>query len=313
MLAPPTFKQSLYRFGSDFRKACWNAFHHNAFGNAKAAAYSAVLSIFPALLAVTTLLTLAPDAPTFLGEIRFAFGQILPPDTMLLVQNYFEPTHGRSLRLILIASSITLFAAMGLMLSLMEGLRRAYLLPRDAWRFWHQRIISALLVPGTLVPMIFATILVAFGHTIEHWMVQNADHELRSYVLFIWRIIRWTIALATSIVVLGVIYHFGIPRRLHWRRSVPGAILATAAWFFATLLYGWYVTRFAHYRIVYGSLGAVVATMVWLYIVSFTILIGGEFNAQRSGIYAPSHELSPCLLDDLPIASPREHPAVSIE
>jgi len=61
---------------------------------------------------------------------------------------------------------------------------------------------------------------------------------------------------------------------------LPGAGIATASWFIATLLYGLYVTRFADYTIVYGSLGAAIATLVWLYMISFSVLIGAEFNAQ---------------------------------
>jgi membrane protein len=65
-----------------------------------------------------------------------------------------------------------------------------------------------------------------------------------------------------------------------WRSSLPGATFATALWFASTLSFGFYVTRFANYGRVYGSLGAAIALMVWLYIIALTILIGAEFNAQ---------------------------------
>ena len=262
------------------RKATWSAFAHGAFTHAKSAAYSAILSIFPALLVVTTLLALSPETDTFRGEIRAGFAELLPPDTMSLVQAYFQTNHARSVRLVWTSSFVTLAAAMGVMLSLMEGFRRAYLLPRGEWGFWRERAIALALVPGTLVPLIFATVLVAFGHVIESWIVDNADHELRFYVLLIGRIARWGVAMLTSVVVLGVIYHFGTPRSRPWKQIVPGATLATVTWFVATLVYGWYLTRYADYSVVYGSLGAGVATLVWLYMVCFSILIGAEFNAQ---------------------------------
>ena len=66
-----------------------------------------------------------------------------------------------------------------------------------------------------------------------------------------------------------------------WRASLPGATLATALWFVATLVFGFYVTRFANYSRVYGSLGAGIALLVWLYLIAFCVLIGSEFNAQR--------------------------------
>lgn len=65
-----------------------------------------------------------------------------------------------------------------------------------------------------------------------------------------------------------------------WRTVLPGAVMATAMWFLTTLAFGWYVTRFANYSEVYGSLGAAIALLFWLYIVSLSVLCGAEFNAQ---------------------------------
>jgi membrane protein len=67
-----------------------------------------------------------------------------------------------------------------------------------------------------------------------------------------------------------------------WRASLPGAVLATLVWLVTTLLFGYYVTRFADYSRVYGSLGAAIALMFWLYIIALSVLIGAEFNAQRA-------------------------------
>lgn len=263
-----------------FRRALWKALAHNVLTMAKAAAYSAILSLFPALLVGTTLLALSPETATLRGEIRAAFVELLPPDTMTLVQSYFQAQHVLSSKVLWSASLVSIFAAMGVMLSLMEGFRRAYQLPRAIWSFWRERAIALMLIPFCLVPMVFATVLVAFGHQIEGWMIDNSDHELRHYVLIAWRISRWVIALLTTAMVLGVIYHFGTPQKQHWKRIVPGAVLATGTWFLTTLTFGWYVTRFANYTIVYGSLGAGIATLIWLYITSLSVLIGAEFNAQ---------------------------------
>jgi membrane protein len=282
---------------TSLRRAAWNAFQHNAFTSAKAAAYSAILSLFPAVLTGTTLLALSPETET-LSDIRAAFYDILPPDTMGLIQNYFQMDHARSVRLIWSALFVAIFAASGFMLSIMEGFRRAYRLPRGTWNFWRERVVAFGLIPITLVPMLFATMLIVFGHQIEIWMVENANHDFRLYVLFLWRMVRWLIAMLTSVAVLAVIYHFGTPKTQNWRRVVPGALLATATWFLITLLYGLYVTRFADYSIVYGSLGAAVATLVWLYMVSISILIGAEFNA----LIFPVHDADP-----LPDADDKEN------
>ena len=67
-----------------------------------------------------------------------------------------------------------------------------------------------------------------------------------------------------------------------WSASLPGAAVATVLWFLSTLLFGIYVTRFANYSRVYGSLGAAIALMFWLFLIALSILIGAEFNAQRT-------------------------------
>lgn len=262
------------------RRAAWEAFSHSVFANAKAAAYSAILSIFPALLVITTLLAFSPETDTLRGDLRVAFSSILPADTMSLVQGYFQINHGRSIRIVATSIFVTLAAAMGAMLSLMEGFRRAYKLPRGESDFWKERLVALALVPGAIVPLIFATLLVAFGHIIERWTIDIAGHSLQLYLLVFWRFMRWAIATFTSVAVLGVIYHFGTPHKRPWKQVLPGALLATVTWFLVTLVYGWYVTRHADYSVVYGSLAAGIATLVWLYMVCISILIGAEYNAQ---------------------------------
>jgi membrane protein len=275
------------------RRAIWAAFGHSVFSMAKAAAYSAMLSIFPALVVITTLFATMPSGDNIRGVLRAALQQVLPPDTMLLVQNYFINYHTRSIRIVWGCAFVSVFAAMGVLLTLMDGFRRAYRLPRGVWGFWQERVAAVLLVPATIIPMAGATAFLTFGHFIEQWMIQNSDHGLRLYVILFWRLIRWTIAVSASILALVLIYHFGVPRHKHplrggkmafirgrWRETIPGAAIATASWFLSTLLYGWYVTRFADYSIVYGSLSAGIATLVWLYMTSFSVLIGAEFNAQ---------------------------------
>ena len=264
----------------DFRRALWKAFGHNTFSIAKAAAYSELLSLFPALLVAAALLAAAPTSDAVRRDVRTVLSDLLPPDTMTLAESYFTPNSPRSHRVVISAGVVAVAAAMGVMLSLMEGFRRAYRLPRGQFGFWQERLVALLLIPSTLLPMLCATTFVVFGHQIELWMVSNADHELRGYVLLAWRIVRWLIAIATSVAVLQVIFHFGTATRPPWLRTIPGALLATSSWFGSTMAYGWYVTRFADYSRVYGSLGAGIATMVWLYFVSVATLVGAEFNAQ---------------------------------
>jgi membrane protein len=268
----------MIRFFRKLRKALWQALDHDVVNAAKAAAYSGMLMMFPALLVVTTLLAQVPEGTTLVGEIRATFEQFLPTDTMDMLQSYVLTRRVHSVQVILSAAGLSLFAGLGMMLSLMEGFRRAYRLPVEAWSFWGRRYRALLLVPIALVPLALATLVIVFGHQIEAWMIDNADHELRHIVLFFWRMARWSVALVTSATVLTALYHFGTKRKEHWAWVVPGAITGTVLWFPSTLAFGWYVTRIANYSRFYGSFGAGIATLVWLYITAFSVLIGAELN-----------------------------------
>jgi len=261
-----------------FRKSLWLALEHDVLNTAKAAAYSGMLMLFPALVVLTTLLAQVPEGTTLVGEIRASFEQFLPADSMALLQSSLEARHIRSVQLIFSAASLSVFAGLGLMLSLMEGFRRAYRLPRTDWGFWQRRLRALLLVPIVLVPLALATLVLVFGRQIEAWMIDNSEHDLRHFVLILWRLVRWGIALTTSITVLGALYHFGTKRTEHWARVGPGAIAATLVWFPATLAFGWYVTRIADYSMFYGSFSTGIATLVWLYLSSFSALLGAELN-----------------------------------
>jgi len=259
------------------RRACWNAFLHNAFAIAKGAAYSSILTLFPALLVLASVLAATHRTEAFVRLIASAVGAILPPGSSSPAMAFFHGKEPKPVRLLLSASSIMLLAASGVMISWMEGFRNAYQL-QVKWGFWKERLIALSLVVLALLPMMFASVLVAFGSVIETWM---AFHMIfpRVYIFLLWTGARWLIAILTSIAVLALIYHFGVPRTLPWYRVLPGAVLATAVWFPSTLLFGWYVTNFATYGVIYGQLGAAIALLVWLYIISIIVLVGAELNA----------------------------------
>src|ERR1700733_15260608 len=204
-----------------FRLALMTSLSHDVFGTAKAAAYSAILCLFPTILVLTTLLALTPESDSVRGEMRAAFSEVLPNDTMSLLHDYFTNQKARSEQVLTSAILVSLIAAMGMMLSLMEGFRRAYDLPRREWNFWVERGVALAMVPLCLVPMAFATVLVAFGHQIEQWVVSNSYHVLGPLVLVIWRVVRWSIGLFTTIVVLALISQFGTPRRRPGRTVLP--------------------------------------------------------------------------------------------
>ena len=272
-----------------FRSAVWRAFQHDAFATAKAAAYSSILTLFPAFLVMASILGVSQQADAFTLEISRVIGKVLPAGTTSLALAYFNTSKIRPVHVILSASLVMLTAASGVLVSWMTAFRRAYGIQGNPWGFWKERAMAFLLIPIAAIPMGFATILVAFGNQFQNWLALHTFYELRVAVLLVWSGGRWTIGMLTSIAVIALIYHLAIPRTQSWRRVLPGAMLATVLWFTATLCFGWYVTNYANYAVIYGSLAAVIALLVWLYLVSIVVLIGAEFNA----LIFPRREMEP--------------------
>jgi len=262
-----------------FRRAVWRAFQHDAFATAKAAAYSSILTVFPGFLVFASIVAASHQTNKITRELAYAIGKVLPAGTNELALSYFSSSDIRPNRVIFSASLVMLTAASGVIVSWMSAFRRAYGIQVSPWGFWRERAMALLLVPLSMVPLGFATVLVGFGYQLQNWMAAHTIYELRGAVLLLWVWGRWSIGALTSIAVISVIYHLAIPRTQSWRRVLPGAVLATAMWFAATICFGWYVTNYANYAVIYGSLAAVIALLVWLYIVSIVVLIGAEFNA----------------------------------
>ncbi len=268
------------RFFLHFRMALWRAFQHDAFAVAKGAAFSAILTLFPAVLVLASVLSASHTTEKLFREVSHALGRILPEGTHSAVLQYFTGNKPLRFRFLLTVIVITLWTGSGVMISWMEGFRNAYQMPK-IWGLVKERLIAFLLVILAGVPLVFASFLLVFGNQIEQWIVYRVGHELGPYILGLWTAVRWIIATLTSIAVIGLIYHHGVPRTQPWHRVLPGSVLATVLWFVSTVIFGVYLRRFGNYDIIYGSVAAAIALLTWLYLVSMAILIGAEFNAVR--------------------------------
>jgi membrane protein len=267
----------MVRFFRLWGLAFWRAFEHDAFATAKASAYSSILTFFPALLVVGSFLVNWRKGAPYLREITYALSRILPAGSNTAV-NYLHGGAQRTIGLILTTSALTLWTASGVMISWMEGFRRCYDLPKT-WGLVKERAIALALVVLAGLPMTFATLLVALGSKIETQILFYTAHEFSPYILLMWSSIRWVIATLTGISVVALIYHNAVPRTQPWHSVMPGATLATGMWFFVTMLFRWYLSHYGDYGVIYGSLGAAIALLVWMYLISLVVLVGAEFNA----------------------------------
>ena len=252
------------------------------FGFAKAAAYSALLSFFPLLTSAAAILV-QTRAEFVSATLQNFLSQIVPPGTEDLVVQQFRVMGERPIGFLVGAAVVSLWAASGVIKSLIEGFQAAYRVPRSRG-FLHQSAVAMALVLLSAVPLICASLLLVFGTQVERavlgWM--KVDPFLTP-LAWLWqdvsRVTRYLLAFLTTVAVAASFYYYGPYRKQHWRYVWRGAILATVLWFLATVGFAWYVRNLARYNVMYGSIGAGIALLVWMYLIALIALIGCEFNA----------------------------------
>jgi membrane protein len=277
-----------------FKRACISGFENNCFGLAKGAAYSALLSLFPVLTTMAAILvqTNAVAISKSLSNLVF---EVVPPGTEEVVLYNFTERGQRPIWLLILATLLALWAASGLMMTLMQGFQAAYHI-RTGRSFWRQRGVATLLVPLVALPIVTASALLVFGTRTEHavFTVMGVTHEgeqLRGWILLIGAGVRYLVALAAIAVATAVLYYVGPPCKVALRDVWQGALLASTLSALTTTGFGWYVRNIANYNVLYGSIGASVALLVWMYLLSIIALLGCEYNAEREHLRAIEGEL----------------------
>jgi len=271
------------RFWGLFHQASIAAYEDNCFGIAKGAAYSSLLAFFPVLASVAAILA-SVNANAVARVFSRLLYQIIPPGTEDLVRSQFTAGNQRSGWLILSATLLSTWAASGAMMTLMEGFQAAYRLPSGR-PFLKQRGVAILLVFIGAVPAVGSSVLIVFGARIEQWMLATMGlapaEDLRVSVVLAFGLLRYVVALGATVLVTGLMYYTGPNRPMKFRSVWPGAILATVLWLLATTLFALYVRHIANYSVLYGSIGAVIALLVWMYLLAVISLLGCEYNAVR--------------------------------
>lgn len=283
--APFLISLSPRHFGQTARSVAIWVYKDNCLGFAKGAAYSALLSFFPVLTTVTAILVQG-NAYAVSRSLSALVFQVVPPGTEDIVRYNFTERGQRPVSLLVAAALLSVWAASGVMMSLMEGFRAAYKIPAGR-PFLKQRGMAAALVFSTGLPLLVASALIVFGSRIEEWVltatgVLERGEELRGWISLISQMLRLLVAVVAIICGTCLLYLLG-PNHTppHRNRALlPGALAATTLWWITTTIFGWYVRNIASYNVLYGSVGAVIALLVWMYLLSVIALIGCEYNAE---------------------------------
>lgn len=266
-----------------FRRSIIMAYEDGCFGTAKGAAYSALLCFFPLLTATAAILIQARAEPIS-RILSAALSRVLPPGTEGPVLESFRVGGERPAMLLVVATLISVWAASRVMTSLMEGFQAAYNIPTGRPFLRHQGV-AILLVLSTALPVVVALGLVLFGTRTEQivlrWLgVVEAGEQVQLGVALVAKASRYAAALAASMGVAVALYFLGPSRSQRWRFVWPGAAVATLLWLGSTLYIGWYFRNIASYNVLYGSVGAAIALLVWMYVLAVIALIGCEYNAE---------------------------------
>ena len=259
------------------------AFDDGCFTIAKGAAYSAILSFFPILTSTATILVMA--RAQFVSNTLVDFlSNIVPPGTEQLVLDQFRKTGKKSIALLIVALLLSLWAATSVIKSLMEGFHAAYRIPRSR-SFLRETGVGILLVFLSVVPLIGASALILFGSQVESavlaWIKVDPDlNPLAGTWQVVSRITRYLVAFGATVALTSTLYFYGPYRRQKWSAVWRGAVFATVLWLLATLGFGWYVRHIVSYNVMYGSVGASIALLVWMYLMAAISILGCEFNAE---------------------------------
>ncbi len=253
------------------------------FGLAKGAAYSALLSFFPVLTSAATILVQV-RAEYVQDKLTRFLQQILPPGTQDAVTQQFSRQGQKPAALLVIAFTLSLWAASSVVKSLIDGFNAAYRVPRNRPALEHIGV-GILLVIFSGIPLLLASSLILLGGQIDRRVLglMKVDQILNPFLAW-WqllsRVMRYVVAFGATVSLTGILYYYGPYRKQHWAAVWPGAILATVLWLLATLGFGWYVRTITNYNVLYGSVGTSIALLSWMYILAAIALFGCEFNAE---------------------------------
>jgi len=254
---------------------------NHTFQMAAALSYYFVLSVFPALIFFSAVVAYLP-LPDLFNQALNLVGQFLPPDSMGLVRRILSdvitPNRGTFLSFGVLG---TVWAASGGFSAAIEALDIAYDVEDDR-PFWRTRPLAVVLAFMTEALVLVALSAMIVGPKFGEWLA-NQVHFANFFVL-LWPYIQWSIAIGFTLLAVEALYFMAPNVKQRFLATLPGAILAVGCWIAFSYLLGLYFRHFANFNKTYGTLGAAVALMVWLYWTAFAMLVGSELNAELAKI-----------------------------
>ncbi|WP_214628705.1 YihY/virulence factor BrkB family protein [Paenibacillus agaridevorans] len=240
--------------------------------------YYFILSFFPFLIFVVSLMSFVQlSGDSVVAELI----RLLPEQTGEAVESILQEVTGNSRGTLLSIGMIaTLWSASNGVNALIKGVNKAYDV-EESRPFWKLRAISLAATLVLALVIMLAIVLLIFGEVIGEflfdWFASPIGFGL------IWGILKYVVPISFMVVIFSLIYWIVPNREIRFKAAVPGALFATFGWIATSLLFQFYINNFGNYSKTYGSIGGIIVLLVWLYISSNIIILGGEVNATLAG------------------------------
>jgi membrane protein len=240
-------------------------------------AFFALLALVPALVALVSVYGIFADPADVERQVQDVLGAA-PDEVREMVSSQLQSITGNAGGALGLAAIIGLLVALWSASSgiknLLAGINAAYD-EEETRGFIKLRSVSLAFTLGAIVFLVGAFLLIAVVPA------ALADTGLGDAGRIVVGVLRWVVLLAGMLVALALLYRYGPDRdEPSWSWLSPGAVLATAMWLVASALFAIYTSRFGSYNETYGSLGAVVVVMLWLYLSALSVLLGAELNCE---------------------------------
>src|SRR5215212_2185880 len=258
-------------------RVVWSVSADRILSTSGGVAFFALVAIFPGIAAIVSLYGLFADASTIGNHLTLLSG-ILPGGVLALIADQITMIARQENQTLGVAFAVGLLVALTSansgVAALFDALNIVYdeKEKRSLVRFYATTFLFTLAGSAFVVVAISAVVVLPL---ILNWVGSATTTEQLLSVL------RWPILLVTLVVSLGFIYRYGPSRRdARWRWVTWGSVAAALLWVAASMLFSWYVATFDSYNKLYGSLGAGVGFMIWLWLSTVIVLLGGELNAE---------------------------------
>jgi membrane protein len=254
-----------------------NISRHHIIAIAAGITFYTLLAIFPAIAALVALYGLFADPSTIATQLD-KVGDILPGGAIDIIRDQMTrvASQGSStLGLTFLGSlAVSLWSANAGIKSLFEALNIVYAEEEERGFIKLNAVSLSFTVAGICFALVAIAAIVGLPIALQYVGLQNATELLI-------KIARWPLLLAVVILALAIVYRYGPSRdRAQWRWITWGSAFAGLTWLIASGLFAWYAANFGTFNKTYGSLGAVIGFMMWIWISAIVVLLGAELDAE---------------------------------